>query len=216
MTNQPEPVSPECPHDYPIYYDAESDNFYCSECHQGMGRQFYADHKHLRYGMPRNSRDATPAAPQQPPPAESEPNYKSVPTLEHLATYLAYQYPATCGDRQLSQVCKEVASLRKSLDESKAELAAITTGIRKEFTIGELSGDILQDFATFIYHHGEVEKQLTTLRAENERLRSALEAAQNYARAAVDKGTSVSNRWLLDLSNDTLDAAPSSRKEGEG
>jgi hypothetical protein len=51
------------------------------------------------------------------------------------------------------------------LKEMEQERAAIITGIRKEFTIGELSGDILQDFATLIDHHNAVEKKLSHLSA---------------------------------------------------
>jgi hypothetical protein len=50
---------------------------------------------------------------------------------------------------------------RKRIAELEQEQAAILQGIRKEFTIGGLSGDILQDFATFIEHHNKTEAALT-------------------------------------------------------
>jgi hypothetical protein len=56
---------------------------------------------------------------------------------------------------------KSLIQSAKELAETKAELAAIQTGIRNEFKSGEASDDILQDFGTFIDHHNLVERQLS-------------------------------------------------------
>lgn len=63
-----------------------------------------------------------------------------------------------------SLITQHVAEVTKERDELKAEQVAIITGLRKEFTKGDLSGDILQDFAIFFEHHKLVESQLQSAR----------------------------------------------------
>lgn len=62
---------------------------------------------------------------------------------------------------------KEVAELR-------GMLIAISTGIRKEFSKGKLSGDTLSDFEHFYNHHQEVEKQLLAQQIALKKCREAL------------------------------------------
>lgn len=58
-------------------------------------------------------------------------------------------------------------------------MAAIQTGIQKEFTIGEPSGDVLQDFGVFIDHHNACEKRITELKASFDDLLDSYENATN-------------------------------------
>lgn len=58
----------------------------------------------------------------------------------------------------------KVKELEAELKERNQEIAAINTGIRNEFTIGEPSGDVLQDFATFVEHHKQLESEAAVMR----------------------------------------------------
>jgi len=42
-----EAVSPSCPHEGDVYYNREEDNYYCADCHQGMGNAYYKLAKQL-------------------------------------------------------------------------------------------------------------------------------------------------------------------------
>lgn len=65
----------------------------------------------------------------------------------------------------------KVKELEAELKERNHEITAINTGIRNEFTTGEPSGDVLQDFATFFEHHNQLEAEAACMRKALQELR---------------------------------------------
>jgi len=83
----------------------------------------------------------------------------------------------------------------------KQEIAAIETGIRNEFTIGELSGDVLQDFATFIEHHNKLEAQFKEL----EKQRDATVRASAFVTEKLEKAQNMLKLANQDWAEDDTD-----------
>ncbi len=85
-----------------------------------------------------------------------------VASLELRLAELAANYQLlVAGNEDLNQ---ENQALAVQLRRRQQEIVAIQTGIKNEFKLGKHSGDVLQDFQTFIEHHNVCEQELTTLR----------------------------------------------------
>ena len=68
---------------------------------------------------------------------------------------------------------QERDAIKYRLKELEQEQAALIIGLRVEFTKGEFSGDIVQDFGTFFEHHKAVEKRSEARRGILEYIMSA-------------------------------------------